>query len=232
MKGSKKVIDALNEVLAGELVGINQYFLHAKMCQNWGFERLAEHDHKESIGEMKHAERADRAHPLPRGAPEPAEARQAPDRRDRARAARRTTWRSRREAVAKLNKAHRAVRRRGRQHLARAAGGHARERGGARRLARDAARTDRDGRREAVPVRADAQVIVAAREAWRLPGPIDDLRFSPPSGSTPSSLSDRPSWCPCRASSWPDTPRRSPRRTAPPARPGAPRPPTARSADR
>jgi bacterioferritin len=56
MKGSKAVIDALNDVLGGELIGINQYFLHAKMCRNWGFERLAEHNHKESIGEMKHAE--------------------------------------------------------------------------------------------------------------------------------------------------------------------------------
>jgi bacterioferritin len=56
MKGSKAVIDALNDVLGGELIGINQYFLHAKMCRNWGFERLAEHSYKESIGEMKHAE--------------------------------------------------------------------------------------------------------------------------------------------------------------------------------
>ena len=55
MKGSKKVIQALNDVLAGELVGINQYFLHSKMCKNWGFHRLAEENYKESIGEMKHA---------------------------------------------------------------------------------------------------------------------------------------------------------------------------------
>ena len=55
MKGSKKVIQVLNDVLAGELVGINQYFLHSKMCKNWGFHRLAEENYKESIGEMKHA---------------------------------------------------------------------------------------------------------------------------------------------------------------------------------
>jgi bacterioferritin len=55
MKGSKKVIQALNDVLAGELVGINQYFLHSKMCRNWGFERLAEGNYKEALGEMKHA---------------------------------------------------------------------------------------------------------------------------------------------------------------------------------
>jgi len=55
MKGNKRVVEALNDVLAGELVGINQYFLHAKMCKNWGYERLAEHIHHESIDEMKHA---------------------------------------------------------------------------------------------------------------------------------------------------------------------------------
>jgi bacterioferritin len=55
MKGSKKVVDALNDVLSAELVGINQYFLHAKMCRNWGFARIAEVDYHESIDEMKHA---------------------------------------------------------------------------------------------------------------------------------------------------------------------------------
>src|SRR6478736_6317963 len=61
MKGVKEVIDLLNEVLAGELVAINQYFLHAKMCQNWGFNKLAAHIRTESIDEMKHAEKlADR----------------------------------------------------------------------------------------------------------------------------------------------------------------------------
>jgi bacterioferritin len=56
MKGSKQVIDALNDILGGELIGINQYFLHSRMCKNWGFERIAEVDYKESIGEMKHAD--------------------------------------------------------------------------------------------------------------------------------------------------------------------------------
>jgi bacterioferritin len=56
MKGSKEVIDALNEVLAGELVAINQYFLHAKMCRNWGYVALADYIRKESIDEMRHAE--------------------------------------------------------------------------------------------------------------------------------------------------------------------------------
>ena len=55
MKGNPQVIQALNDVLAAELVGINQYFLHAKMCSNWGYERLAHAVYQESISEMKHA---------------------------------------------------------------------------------------------------------------------------------------------------------------------------------
>lgn len=56
MKGNPKVLKALNEALHDELVAINQYFLHAEMCENWHFTRLGEHIKKESIGEMKHAE--------------------------------------------------------------------------------------------------------------------------------------------------------------------------------
>jgi bacterioferritin len=55
MKGSKKVIDALNEVLTAELTGINQYFLHAKMCGNWGYGGLHDKTYQAAIGEMKHA---------------------------------------------------------------------------------------------------------------------------------------------------------------------------------
>lgn len=56
MKGNVKIIEALNDVLTAELTGINQYFVHAKMCDNWGYERLAEAIRKESMEEMKHAE--------------------------------------------------------------------------------------------------------------------------------------------------------------------------------
>lgn len=56
MKGNSKVIAALNEGLKAELTAINQYFLHAEMCHNWGYERLYARIKKEAIDEMKHAE--------------------------------------------------------------------------------------------------------------------------------------------------------------------------------
>lgn len=56
MKGHPKVIEMLNEVLMGELTAINQYFLHAKMCQDWGYEIIAGKVKHESIDEMKHAD--------------------------------------------------------------------------------------------------------------------------------------------------------------------------------
>ena len=57
MKGDPMVIDYLNRVLGNELIGINQYFLHARMFKNWGFNKLDEHEYSESIDEMKHADR-------------------------------------------------------------------------------------------------------------------------------------------------------------------------------
>lgn len=56
MKGEPRAIAILNDVLTNELSAINQYFLHSRMCRNWGFDRLAEIMYKESIDEMKHAD--------------------------------------------------------------------------------------------------------------------------------------------------------------------------------
>jgi bacterioferritin len=56
MQGNVKVIDALNEALKEELAAINQYFLHAEMCENWHYDKLGEYIKKQSIDEMKHAE--------------------------------------------------------------------------------------------------------------------------------------------------------------------------------
>jgi len=56
MKGSAKIIELLNNALTKELTAINQYFIHAKMCENWGFERLAHKVREESIDEMRHAD--------------------------------------------------------------------------------------------------------------------------------------------------------------------------------
>ena len=56
MQGDARVIEFLNEQLTAELTAINQYFLHAKMQENWGWTRLAKHTKAESLDEMRHAE--------------------------------------------------------------------------------------------------------------------------------------------------------------------------------
>ncbi|HEY5944830.1 MAG TPA: bacterioferritin [Kofleriaceae bacterium] len=56
MKGDERVLELLNELLTNELTAINQYFIHAKMNENWGYERLAHKLRDESIDEMKHAD--------------------------------------------------------------------------------------------------------------------------------------------------------------------------------
>lgn len=57
MRGDPEVIQALNEILTAELTAINQYFIHSRMCENWGYERLTKKKYEESIDEMKDADR-------------------------------------------------------------------------------------------------------------------------------------------------------------------------------
>jgi bacterioferritin len=57
MQGDPQILDALNRALTIELTAINQYFVQAKMCNNWGFRKLGAKHYEESIGEMKHAEK-------------------------------------------------------------------------------------------------------------------------------------------------------------------------------
>ncbi|MGH9323031.1 MAG: bacterioferritin [Vicinamibacteria bacterium] len=56
MKGDPKIVEALNEILTSELTAINQYFVHSRMCDNWGYQKLAAKKREESIEEMKHAD--------------------------------------------------------------------------------------------------------------------------------------------------------------------------------
>jgi bacterioferritin len=57
VRGDSQIIEALNEILTAELTAINQYFIHARMCANWGYHRLAKKKRDESIDEMKDADR-------------------------------------------------------------------------------------------------------------------------------------------------------------------------------
>ena len=56
MKGSKKIVDLLNDVLSAEITAVSQYWVHARMCENWGYKRLWKKIREEAIDEMKHAD--------------------------------------------------------------------------------------------------------------------------------------------------------------------------------
>ena len=80
MKGSAKVIKLLNEVLKAELTAINQYFLHAEMCENWGYHTLGKYTKKEAIEEIAPRRSSDRTHPIPGLSAEPGSPVSSPDR--------------------------------------------------------------------------------------------------------------------------------------------------------
>ena len=61
MQGNPAVIESLTEILTAELTAINQYFIHAKMCDNWGFERLAKHNYDESMANMRKLQEEEKA---------------------------------------------------------------------------------------------------------------------------------------------------------------------------
>ena len=137
--GDADIIDVLNDVLTAELTAINQYFIHAKMCENWGYHRLEEHGRDESIDEMKHADIVIERILYFDGVPNmqrlyPVRVGETVDRAVPAR--RRARVRRRRPPQPR----HRAGRHQGRQRHPRAARRHPRVGGGPHRLAGDASR--------------------------------------------------------------------------------------------
>ena len=152
MQGDPSVLELLNDVLTSELTAVNQYFLHAKLCHHWGYERLAEKIRHESIDEMRHVEQlTDRILYL-EGVPNY-------QRLFSVRVGETVAeqfeldLQTERESIKRLNDGIADLRGRGRQRQPGAAGPHPGRRGGARRLAGDAARGDpaRSGSRTTSP---------------------------------------------------------------------------------
>jgi hypothetical protein len=142
MQGNATVIELLNDVLTAELTAINQYFVDAKMFDNWGLERLGKHFYDESIGEMKDADHLIERILFLDGVPN---------------LQRLGTVKVGETAPEKLAAALELerVQRAGRPRHPRAARGHPRRRGGTRRLARVPARGDPPGRARELPRPAD-----------------------------------------------------------------------------
>ena len=165
MQGDDEIIELLNEVLTAELTAVNQYFLDSRMLSNWGYERLGKRFYEESLDEMKDADQLierilyfdgmpnlQRLGTIRVGETAPEKLTRRP--------------RPREGGDRAAEPRHRRVHRQGRQRQPRAPRGHPRGRGGARRLARVAARADQPGRR------------------GPLPGPADPRLTAPPRGSS------------------------------------------------
>ena len=182
MKGVKEVIDLLNEVLAGELVAINQYFLHAKMCNNWGYRRLAANvRHESNRRDEARRQLADRILFLD-GLPNFQRLDPLSHRADRARAAP-VRRRPRVPGGQAAQRRDPALPRSGRQRHRGHPHPHPGLRRGARRLAGDADQARRAPRRAAYlassSARAEANMCVAARRAGPAGAPVEALTGGP-----------------------------------------------------
>ncbi len=160
MRGDADIIEVLNDVLTAELTAINQYFIHAKMCGNWGYDRLAEHGRDESIDEMKHADRVIERILYFEGVPNmqrlfPVRVGETVEEQLQLDLELEYT------AVERLNRGIATVGRQGRQRHPRALRRDPRVRGGAHRLDRDPAGDDPPGRHPGLPRPADARVTLA-----------------------------------------------------------------------
>ena len=163
MRGKLRVIELLNEVLTAELTAVNQYFIHAKMCDNWGYERLGKHNRDESIGEMKDADELIERILYLEGVPNLQRlgtvmvGETVPEQLN-------LDLQNERDAIDRLNRGIALLRRRGRQRQSRPARGHPRRRRSTRRLARVAAPPRRRARRGPLPRPTDTwRVGVAGR---------------------------------------------------------------------
>jgi hypothetical protein len=157
MKGDADVIAVLNDVLTAELTAINQYFIHAMMCHNWRYERLAKRSREESIGEMKHAEEVIERILYLDGVPNMQRymkvnvGRDVPEQLQ-------FDLQLEKDAVGRPQPRDRAVPRQGRQRLATSPGEDPPRGGRAHRLAGGAAPADRRHRRRELPGPADRRV--------------------------------------------------------------------------
>ena len=160
MKGDTQILELLNAVLTAELTAINQYFIHHKMCENWGYERLSQKKREESIGEMKDADAVIERILYLEGVPNMQRLNPVRVGED-AIEQHKLDLALERDAIERLNQGIAAVRGEGRQRHPRAAREDPRRRGSGRRLAGEPAAHRRRDRQGALSRRADPRVAPA-----------------------------------------------------------------------